>query len=1292
MKAVVCLCSGTAWKWNEHLLVQEGLLRRSIQMELIDKETKFLRRLLLSADQESGYTALHEAVYAKDLPKILLLLRYASDAEATRLTRRPMELLYGSGASTLVREMACAKDHEGMTPAALLASHQLQPLAECRKYLDATKSRHFGKFERVVYGFECSAGDDRNEFDPLSRALDDGQANEEDSVESREQTRRDSNNNKVTHGCEVFTFGRAHHCALGVVMSDKNHQDKNEKLRPQRVQAFAHDTVGKLGSAVTAAAAAYHTLVVTARGELFAFGLGKGFRLGTGSEKPCATPVRVQGPLLREKVIGVAAAENHSLCVTSSGQVYAFGSNGFGQLGLGTENTATGLPRKVDDLKHVFCIAVAAGTKHSVFLSQNGEVFVCGDNSDGQLSFSKRSGNNCYHRVQRVDALWKADSGPRKAFAIAASEHSTMALISGSGGRGLPLNSVYCWGHGNHCPSRIKFDSVNSSRPINPVAIACARYHYVALSSDGCVYSWGLRADSLGTVSGQSRSRSGSTGKNEVSSRPALTDPQLVAGMLKENGGGFAVAVSASENHTAIVTATGALYTFGDTYKANVMGHEGVRWQPEPKRVPGVHQAVGVAASKEHIVLLIATAFPELPMMQARIIPTLEEKVGMTIAEHVDLFNVIPILVIAERTRTPHLLCYCKKFIKMNLDGVLNVGQRSAMDCFLNEQLLDSSKFLHDREEAKDAVCHPFIRDVLFAGSVQQIQGKQGFFDDVESWLQACELILSRPAMAALVGRISAVSAISVRKFNAGEYFRLRSSSISEESASYQPPELHRQQGLCSSRCEELTKNMNFSSATLAQARHERLSKEVRSIRKLLNQITKLEQDRACGSIRLTEEQNIKLARKAQLEADLLVFEPAMEIVEEKIRTLRLNATKELNCKSQKDEFQGGKDTIHSSVVCTEHESGTTFHVEGKPTCCTLSFRCDTCEITCPDERSYELHLRGRKHRNHLLNRADEEERIAAASILADQHRKIVLSAEHSHNFKNESKAASSLSATSPWGKKADTKVSSFYQQFKLPPPPHEVAEFVVRAADTCQGAQALSAGCEQQKTKSSEHELLPTNVTCATKTFREIMAEEEETRKCQSTNQKQYRRAKPVKTAPLMKVSPGVLSPTTIVPHKPSMSASQSGIESMQHSRPCAWSSSPNVVTRSTTAVTLRDIQEQEISLKVKQDRSICTSGRWFVQQRDRAGSFKDIQHETERLLEEQRFIEEQINIEKQIYEEIAARKATENRTPHGRKTKINKKVKQSTARNKSVETGGKTSMNIQITAQNKKSPTSMN
>jgi hypothetical protein len=147
------------------------------------------------------------------------------------------------------------------------------------------------------------------------------------------------------------------------------------------------------------AGATHHTLVATAQGHLYAFGLGKGGRLGTGDEAHCPLPTRVRGPLSSRRVVAIAAADNHSLCVTACGSVYAWGSNRFGQVGTtcgssgtvdesNSSNSTRCLPRRVDDLKNVFCVSVAAGEKHSVALSRQGEVYVWGDNTAGRVPAS----------------------------------------------------------------------------------------------------------------------------------------------------------------------------------------------------------------------------------------------------------------------------------------------------------------------------------------------------------------------------------------------------------------------------------------------------------------------------------------------------------------------------------------------------------------------------------------------------------------------------------------------------------------------------------------------------------------------------------------------------------------------------------------------------------------------------------------------------------------------------------------------------------------------------------------
>lgn len=51
--------------------------------------------------------------------------------------------------------------------------------------------------------------------------------------------------------------------------------------------------------------------------------------------------------------------------------------NGFGQLGMPSDqNQESRLsPRRVDDLKSIFVVAVSAGDRHSVALGKTGEVY-----------------------------------------------------------------------------------------------------------------------------------------------------------------------------------------------------------------------------------------------------------------------------------------------------------------------------------------------------------------------------------------------------------------------------------------------------------------------------------------------------------------------------------------------------------------------------------------------------------------------------------------------------------------------------------------------------------------------------------------------------------------------------------------------------------------------------------------------------------------------------------------------------------------------------------------------------
>merc|ERR1712166_1043600 len=81
----------------------------------------------------------------------------------------------------------------------------------------------------------------------------------------------------------------------------------------------------------------------------------------------------------------IAAGGYHTLCVNAGGRVFAWGKNECGQLGVGDEEERV-VPTLVTGLlKTKTVVQVAAGWTHTVCLTADGLVFVCGNGEDSQL-------------------------------------------------------------------------------------------------------------------------------------------------------------------------------------------------------------------------------------------------------------------------------------------------------------------------------------------------------------------------------------------------------------------------------------------------------------------------------------------------------------------------------------------------------------------------------------------------------------------------------------------------------------------------------------------------------------------------------------------------------------------------------------------------------------------------------------------------------------------------------------------------------------------------------------------
>ncbi len=106
---------------------------------------------------------------------------------------------------------------------------------------------------------------------------------------------------------------------------------------------------------------------------------GHGERAETDWVKPRSLKL-LHGQMVTQVVCGA----NHTMCVTATSLVFAWGDNSYGQLGLGDVRNRKS-PALVNGLWALPVRQLAAGVSHSAALTSNGFLFTWGDASQGQL-------------------------------------------------------------------------------------------------------------------------------------------------------------------------------------------------------------------------------------------------------------------------------------------------------------------------------------------------------------------------------------------------------------------------------------------------------------------------------------------------------------------------------------------------------------------------------------------------------------------------------------------------------------------------------------------------------------------------------------------------------------------------------------------------------------------------------------------------------------------------------------------------------------------------------------------
>jgi alpha-tubulin suppressor-like RCC1 family protein len=130
-----------------------------------------------------------------------------------------------------------------------------------------------------------------------------------------------------------------------------------------------------------------HTIAATVGGGFYAWGTGQGMGHGGDEETQCIVPTKLTGGGIGEAVVvQVAAGNMHSMALTTTGDLYAWGNGDQGQLGHGGKEDLA-VPRVVSGVG-VAVLGMAGGSEHSLVITAEGRVLAFGSNGEEQYEDS----------------------------------------------------------------------------------------------------------------------------------------------------------------------------------------------------------------------------------------------------------------------------------------------------------------------------------------------------------------------------------------------------------------------------------------------------------------------------------------------------------------------------------------------------------------------------------------------------------------------------------------------------------------------------------------------------------------------------------------------------------------------------------------------------------------------------------------------------------------------------------------------------------------------------------------
>jgi alpha-tubulin suppressor-like RCC1 family protein len=303
------------------------------------------------------------------------------------------------------------------------------------------------------------------------------------------------------------------------------------------------------------------SIAITTTGELWAWGGNTNGRLGLGDTAQRTIPTRIGSATNWAQV---SAGSIHSLAVTTTGELWAWGGNTTGQLGRGNTTSPQTSPIRIGSATN--WARVSAGNQHSLAITTTGELWAWGGNTAGQLG----RGNT---------------TSPQTSPIRIGSATNWAQVSAGIGNQSLAITTTgELWAWGNNDQGRLGLgDTTQRTSPTrvgsatNWAQVRTGSSHTLAVTTTGELWAWG-------------ENTSGRLGDGTTTQRTSPTRIGSATNWAR---------VSAGNQHSLAVTTTGELWAWGNNTSGR-LGLGDTTQRTSPTRVGSANGWLKVSAGTDH--------------------------------------------------------------------------------------------------------------------------------------------------------------------------------------------------------------------------------------------------------------------------------------------------------------------------------------------------------------------------------------------------------------------------------------------------------------------------------------------------------------------------------------------------------------------------------------------------------------------------------------------------------------------------------------------------------------------